>query len=252
MHIEGQQDERDHEEAMEQPSSLRHPVLALASALGCREGQAYSVVVGGLLAVLLAALGLPPVFSHRSRAAATPPPIAPVTAAPGGAAAAPPVVPDVTSAAAPALELPALSLPPGVPVSDGAAVPPSAADPAGTAPAMTGTGETLRGREGTPLLAPIPVSGAVAVVSNAGGRQLTAIIDWGDGGPPSKGDVSATSEQTFQVTASHAYVRDGSYKITVTITDTTGASLVVVSRAEIAEPPDALNKAIDDVVDAAP
>jgi hypothetical protein len=251
MQVDGQHEDRDREEAREQSSTLRHPVLALASALGCREGQAYSVVVAGIIAVLLAALGIPPVLSHHPKAIAAARTLPTPTGAPAPAAA-PPVVPEVTSPAAPATELPpivpALALPP----NDGAVLP-STPPPAATdvAPPMTGTGSTLQGREGTPLLDPIPASGQVALVSNAAGRQLTATIDWGDGGAPSPGEISATSEQSFQVTASHVYTKDGDFKITVTITDTAGASLIVISRAQIADPPDALNKALDDALDAA-
>jgi len=251
MQVDGQHEDRDREEAGEQSSTLRHPVLALASALGCREGQAYSVVVAGIIAVLLAALGIPPVLSHHPRAIAATRPAPPPTG-PRTPAAAPPALPEVTGPAAPATELPPIVPALALPLDDGAALP-SAPPPAATdvAPSMTGTGATLQGREGTPLLDPIPASGQVAVVSNAAGRQLTATIDWGDGGPPSPGDVSATSDSSFQVTASHVYDKDGDFKITVTITDAAGASLVVISRAEIADPSDALNKALDDALDAA-
>ena len=160
------------------------------------------------------------------------------------------MAPEVTSPEAPAIELPRLSVAPTVAAGDGVAVPPGVSElPAVPVPGMTGTGATLRGREGTPLLAPVPASGQVALVSNAAGRHLTVSVDWGDGSAPSKGEASATSEQSFQVTASHVYEREGTYKVTVMITDTAGASLVVLSRAEVAEPPDALNNALDAVID---
>ena len=114
---------------------------------------------------------------------------------------------------------------------------------------MTGTGAVLRGQEGTVVLAPVPVNGQVALVSNARGRQLTASIDWGDGTGASKGDVSGTSEESFQVSGEHVYVEDGVYRITVTITDDRGSVLVVASEAHVDDPPDALNKALDQAED---
>ncbi len=108
---------------------------------------------------------------------------------------------------------------------------------------MSGSGTVLEGREGTPLLAAEPVSGVVARVSNA--RNVTATIDWGDGTQSSNGDVSATSEDSVQVSGSHAYAEDGTYRITVTVRDGQGTLLVVFSEARIADPPDALNQALD-------
>ena len=108
---------------------------------------------------------------------------------------------------------------------------------------MSGRGTVLQGREGTPLLAPEPASGVVAVVSNAHGA--TAAVDWGDGTQASKGDVAATSQDSVQVSGSHTYAEDGTYRITVTVRDDLGTLLVVFSEARIADPPDALNQALD-------
>jgi hypothetical protein len=108
---------------------------------------------------------------------------------------------------------------------------------------MSGTSTVLQGREGTLLLAPVPASGVVALVANA--RVATANIDWGDGTSQTKGDVAATSTDSVQVSGSHAYDEDGTYHITVTVTDDSGAIVVVLSEARIADPPDALNQALD-------
>jgi hypothetical protein len=211
--------------------------------LDCREGQAYSVLVGALGAALLLVLGLPPVLSHHPAAVAAPPP--PVAPSPPSTSVAvePPATPETTlppPAGAP-FSLP----PPAAPFE----LPPVLAAPpvptAGSAAPMTGTGTVLRGQEGTALLSPVPANGQVALVSNAGGRRIAATVDWGDGTRPTKGEVAGTSEDSFQVNGSHAYDEDGTYRITVTITDDGGAVLVVLGEARIADPPDALNQALD-------
>jgi hypothetical protein len=220
---------------------LRQPVDSLASLLGCREGQAYSVVIGALFAALLLVLGIPPVLSHHPAAVAAPPPpepsstfVTPTTVAPTGTPATPASVPPTP---------PALSL--GGPVEPAPfALPPASAPTSAPAEARpSGTGTVLQGREGTPLLAAVPASGVVALVSNA--RNVTAIIDWGDGTQQSKGDVAPTSEDSVQVSGTHTYGEDGTYRITVTVTDANGQIAVVASEARIADPPDALNQALD-------
>src|SRR4051812_6126113 len=151
MQVDQQREDQVREEARERPSTLRNPVLALASVLGCREGQAYSVVVAGIIAVLLAALGIPPVLLHHPRAVAVARPAPPPTAASGTAPPpSQPALPDVTGPAAPATELPALIPPAALPLGDSAALPSAPAQPPGDAsPVMTGTGATLKGQEGT-------------------------------------------------------------------------------------------------------
>lgn len=219
---------------------LRQPVDSLASLLGCREGQAYSVVIGALFAALLLVLGIPPVLSHHPAAVAAPPPepsstfVTPTTVAPAGT---PSTVPP------PVALTPPLSL--GGPVEPAPfALPPASAPTSAPAEARpSGTGTVLQGREGTPLLAAVPASGVVALVSNA--RNVTATIDWGDGTQQSKGDVAPTSEDSVQVSGTHTYGEDGTYRITVTVTDANGQIAVVASEARIADPPDALNQALD-------
>jgi hypothetical protein len=223
--------------------TIRHPVVALAALLDCREGQAYSVLLGALFAAVLLALGVPPVLSHRPAAEAAPP------AAPSSLAVTPTTV--VSEPAGPPPTAPPAAVPPSPPLPLAGplgpapfALPPVAAPataPAG--PSMSGSGTVLDGREGTPLLAAVPASGVVALVSNA--RGVTATIDWGDGTQPSKGDVAATSTDSAQVSGSHTYTEDGTYRITVTVTDPGGAIVVVLSEARIADPPDALNQALD-------
>jgi hypothetical protein len=207
--------------------TIRHPVVALAALLDCREGQAYSVLLGALFAAVLLALGVPPVLSHRPAAEAAPP------AAPSSMAVTPTTV--VSEPAGPPPTAPPAAVPPSPPLPLAGplgpapfALPPVAAPataPAG--PSMSGSGTVLDGREGTPLLA------------------VTATIDWGDGTQPSKGDVAATSTDSAQVSGSHTYTEDGTYRITVTVTDPGGAIVVVLSEARIADPPDALNQALD-------
>jgi len=212
-------------------------VQALASLLNCREGQAYSLVVAALLAAALAVLGLPPVLSHRAHQVAN--------------LAEPHPTPAVASGVVP--------IAPSVSMSVGSAAPPAGPSiipgqaPVGAAgivranePAPSGRAAVLYGREGTILLRPVPVRGTVATLSNTGGRSVTAAIDWGDGATPSKAIVSRTSGDGAQLKGEHTYQDDGTYRITVTIA--VGATTVVVlSRAQIAEPPDALNQALDRV-----
>jgi hypothetical protein len=83
-------------------------------------------------------------------------------------------------------------------------------------PAITATaGSNMTGTEGT------SISGTVATFSDAdsgaSASEYSATINWGDG-KTSTGTISGTPSQ-FKVTGSHTYAEEGSFTITVTITD---------------------------------
>jgi ABC-type transporter MlaC component len=58
--------------------------------------------------------------------------------------------------------------------------------------------------------------------------DYTATIAWGDG-TTSAGAVSLVSGTTFQVSGSHAYMEEGKFLVTVTVTDAGGATPLAVS-----------------------
>ncbi|MBV8161665.1 MAG: PKD domain-containing protein [Acidimicrobiia bacterium] len=236
-------------------TAVRHPVASLADALHCREGQASSLLAAGLVAAVLAAAGLPPVLAHRASAAA------PAASAAGGATAAVTASPTTTSTQPPPVPPPATggatgTIPSPLVGALGAAPPPlsppasiPAVAPAPT-PGPSATATMLRGREGTSLAAAVPVNGAVADVADNPGLQLTATVAWGDGSAPSQGRVSETAPGAYTVTAEHTYDEDGAYRITVTVTDDAGGVAAVTSQANVADPADALDQALDQASDA--
>lgn len=112
--------------------------------------------------------------------------------------------------------------------------------------ALTGSGGfTLNGTEGpTSLLGSgtdmAPASGTVATFTDANPTattaDFTASINWGDGST-SAGTVSGPVGGPFSVAGSHSYAEDGTYTITVTITDDGGSQATAASTASIADPP---------------
>src|SRR5690348_7453693 len=81
---------------------------------------------------------------------------------------------------------------------------------------ITASGTTLAAVEGTVL------SGSVATFTDpstsATPSEYSASIDWGDGSTPDAGVVTASSG-LFSVSGTHAYAEEGSFPVTVTITD---------------------------------
>ncbi len=98
----------------------------------------------------------------------------------------------------------------------------SAAGAAQTYPAAEGAGT------GTLVVAQFTDPGTDGTTTD-----YTATISWGDG-TTSPGTVSLVSGTTFQVTGAHSYSEEGSYPVSVTITDSGGAAPLVVSSATFA------------------
>ena len=94
-------------------------------------------------------------------------------------------------------------------------------------------GSAIRGTEGVS-------TGSVRVASftdtnpNATASQFTANIAWGDGNV-SAGVVTANSHGGFDVSAAHAYAEEGSYAISVAISDGAGHGATANGAASIAD-----------------
>lgn len=82
--------------------------------------------------------------------------------------------------------------------------------------AISASGKTISATEGSPF------SGAVATFTdpdqNAVAAEYTATIDWGDG-TTTPGTVTGPNGGPFTVSGTHTYADEGSYSITVVITD---------------------------------
>ena len=89
---------------------------------------------------------------------------------------------------------------------------------------------------------PAAVSGTVATFTDpdtfATAGEYSASIDWGDGGPPTSGTITG-GNGSFSVDGTHTYSEEGSYAITVTITDIDNAanSAAVTDAASVADAP---------------
>ena len=62
--------------------------------------------------------------------------------------------------------------------------------------------------------------------------DLSATINWGDGSAPSVGTVTI-SGQTYTVSGSHTYATGGVYLATITLTDTTGTTVITHSGIDV-------------------
>jgi hypothetical protein len=81
---------------------------------------------------------------------------------------------------------------------------------------IAATGATINGVEGAPF------SGTVATFTdpdpNATASEYSATIDWGDG-PPTAGAITGPTGGPFTVSGTHTYKEEGTYAVTVVITD---------------------------------
>lgn len=64
-----------------------------------------------------------------------------------------------------------------------------------------------------------------------------ATIDWGDGTPRTSGVVTAIPGLPFQVSGSHTYAEEGSFPITITVTDVGGQRATITTTATVADAP---------------
>ena len=111
---------------------------------------------------------------------------------------------------------------------------------------LTAAGSSLVGSEGSAIPATALVAtftdtdpnGTVADFTTGGG---SVTINWGDGTPvaavAAAGITAAGAPNgvTFNVAAGHTYIEEGSYKITVLVTDAGGSQTVAHSEADIAD-----------------
>jgi hypothetical protein len=103
-------------------------------------------------------------------------------------------------------------------------------------PPITAHGTTVNATEGASF------SGTVATFddpdTSATASEYSAQINWGDGSPNSTGTISG-SGGSFAVNGTHTYTEEGSYGITVTITDVDNASNTATanSTANVADAP---------------
>lgn len=67
--------------------------------------------------------------------------------------------------------------------------------------------------------------------------EYSASVDWGDGSAPSAGAITGPIGGPFTVSGSHTYGEEGSYSVTVTVTDidTANNSSVAVTHATVAD-----------------
>jgi Bacterial Ig-like domain (group 1) len=103
---------------------------------------------------------------------------------------------------------------------------------------ITVTGTTFNAIEGN------SVSAVVATVTDpdpaSTASEYSATIDWGDGSPTSAGTLSGPTGGPFDVNGTHTYVEEGTYTVTVKVTDTdfpanngTAVSTAVVADAQL-------------------
>ena len=86
-------------------------------------------------------------------------------------------------------------------------------------------------------------SGTVATFTDADGNtstsDYTATIDWGDGSAEStvSGSSITLANGTFSAAASHVYAEEGKFTLSVSITDSDGATATVAPVADVADAP---------------
>ncbi len=94
---------------------------------------------------------------------------------------------------------------------------------------ITATGANISAVEGQAF------SGTVATFNdsdpNSTSAEYAATIDWGDGSSTSAGVISRSMGGPFMVGGSHTYSEEGSYNVTVTISDTDNSSNTVAANS---------------------
>ena len=100
---------------------------------------------------------------------------------------------------------------------------------------IAATGATISATEGTAF------TGTVATITdpdpNATANEYTAFIDWGDSTPATSGTVTGSMGGPFTVIGSHTYAEEGTYTVTVAITDvdTSSNGAIATSGAKVAD-----------------
>src|SRR5207245_2010552 len=84
-----------------------------------------------------------------------------------------------------------------------------------------------------------PAGAEPNAADNPGGpisNHYTALINWGDGTAATMGTITPTAGNSFMVTASHIYMEEGTYTITVTIGHESSTAQVVTDTATVSNP----------------
>jgi hypothetical protein len=101
--------------------------------------------------------------------------------------------------------------------------------------AVTATGTTINATEGANFTSTVATFTDPDAKSTA--AEYSATIDWGDGTTATVGTVSGPTGGPFTVSGSHTYAEEGTYQVTVTITDidTTDNTATANSTANVAD-----------------
>jgi hypothetical protein len=100
--------------------------------------------------------------------------------------------------------------------------------------ALTPSGTTITPIEGTPFTF-VVVGSFTDANAAAPLSDFTATIDWGDGSGVFAASAIISTGGGFDVSASHTYADEGSFSITVTVTDVGGSSTTINSTANVAD-----------------
>jgi hypothetical protein len=128
------------------------------------------------------------------------------------------------------------SFPISVSISDkgGSTTTATASASIGDAALTAGTPVFVTGTEGQPTSSTTVVASFTDANTSAASSDFTAIINWGDGKPATTGTVSG-SNGSFTVTGGHTYADEGSFPISVSISDKGGSTTTATASATVAD-----------------